>query len=190
MIPESARDKVPGMQALDDRICAATRWIATLGLLALFVNSMAVVADVLMRAVFSAPIDKLSDVSAVIFFTSAACCIPSATAARRHITIRALEGLPWPRIRDAVNGLAGTVTAVVLGLLAWQTIISASEMATNGRTLSQIPVRVAPFWYFVAACMVLSVLIQIFIVIRYASAALGGAAGNAEAGSGDDGQIL
>jgi len=175
------------MQAFDDRICAATRWIAALGLLALFLNSMAVVVDVLLRAVFSAPIDRLSDVSSVIYYTAAACCIPSATAARRHITIRALEGLPWPRVRDAVNALAATVTAVILGLLAWQAMVSAAEMANTGRTLSQIPVRVAPFWYFVAACMVLSTLIQAFIVIRHAAAALGGAA---EAGTDDDGTIL
>jgi TRAP-type C4-dicarboxylate transport system permease small subunit len=178
------------MQALDDRICAATRWIAALGLLALFLNSMAVVVDVLLRALLSAPIDKLSDVSSVIFFTAAACCIPSATAARRHITIRALEGLPWPRVREAINGLAGTVTAIILGLLAWQAMVSAAEMAANGRTLSQIPVRVAPFWYFVAACMVLSALIQVFIVIRHASAALGGGASKAGAATDGDGKIL
>lgn len=178
------------MQALDDRICAATRWIAALGLLALFLNSMAVVVDVLLRAIFSAPIDKLSDVSSVIFFTSAACCIPSATAARRHITIRALEGLPWPRVRNAVNALAATVTAVILGLLAWQTLVSAAGMSASGRTLSQIPVHIAPFWYFVGACMVLSTLIQAFIVIRYASAALWGDAGGAAAGADDDTTIL
>lgn len=178
------------MQALDDWIHAATRWIATLGLLALFLNSMAVVLDVLLRAMFAAPIDRLSDVSAVIFFTSAACCIPSATAGRRHITIRALENLPWPRVRDAVNAVAATVTAIVLGLLAWQTIVAASEMATNGRTLSQIPVRIAPFWYFVAACMVLSTLIQVFIVIRHAAAALGSGASDAAAGADGDATIL
>lgn len=158
-----------GWQALDARIRVATRWLATAGLLLLFLNALAVVVDITLRAFFSAPIDRLSSVSAVIFFVSAACCLPAATAARRHITIRALDRLPG-RAREAVDGLAALVTAVVLGMVTWQLWAYAGELGTNGRTMSQIDLPVAPFWYFVAACLGAAFLIQCFIAAQHGAA--------------------
>ena len=50
------------MRRLDGWLRRASRLLAVAGLLALFGNALAVVADVVLRAVFAAPIDRLSDV--------------------------------------------------------------------------------------------------------------------------------
>ena len=161
------------MALLEARIREATRWLATLGLLCLFVNALAVVADVALRAMFSAPIDRLSDVSSVVYFIAAACCLPAATAYRRHITIRALDSLLGPRARAAVDTFAAAVSAIILGMIAYQVFAYAGELLRTGRTLSQIAIRVAPLWYFVFACLAAAFLIQVWICLMHAAVALG-----------------
>ncbi len=161
----------------DARIREATRWLAALGLLALFANSLAVVVDIALRAAFSAPIDRLSDVSSVIYYVSAACCLPAATAARRHITIRALDRVLPARGRAAVDAFAAALTATVLGMVGWQVARYSVELAQTGRTLSQIPIRVAPFWYFVSACLAATFAIQCLVAIERLVAAITGVPG-------------
>ena len=180
MSAASTVPRVPlqGWAAADRRIREATRWLATAGLLALFLNSLVVVVDIVMRSAFGAPIDRLSDVSATIYYLSAACCIPAATAARRHITIRALDKALSIRAREAVEGFAAVVTATILGMVAWQVWQYAYSLGVHGRTMSQIALPVAPFWYFVATCLSAAFLIQIFILTMHA---VGFAAGVATA---------
>ena len=66
------------MRRIDGWLRTATRALAVVGLLALFVNSLAVVADVVLRVLFASPIDRLSDISGMIFVVSAASCVPAA----------------------------------------------------------------------------------------------------------------
>jgi TRAP-type C4-dicarboxylate transport system permease small subunit len=122
---------------------------------------------VLLRATFSAPIDRLSDVSSVVIFCAAASCLPAATASRMHITIGALDAILSPRALEALKGFAALVCAVVFGLIAWQVWLYAVEMDQTNRRLAQIDVPVAPFWAFVSACLLLNLLIQVFNVVRH-----------------------
>lgn len=151
-----------------DRAAAATahvaRVLATAGLVGLFANAVAVVADVVLRAAFSAPIDRLSDVSSVVFIVCAACCLPAATASRRHITIRALDRLRAPRLKAGVEAFAALATAIAFGLIAWQVGKYAGELAASGQTLSQIAIPVAPVWYFVTACLAFNGLIALQVL--------------------------
>jgi TRAP-type C4-dicarboxylate transport system permease small subunit len=175
------------LERVDARLRALSVALAFAGLLVLFLNSLAVVADVLLRAAFSAPIDRLSDVSSVIIFGAAACCLPAATAGRTHITIGALDGVLSKRGLEALKAVAALVTSAVFGLIAWQLWLYTLEMDRTGRRLSQIDIAVAPFWAFVTACLVLNAAIQLFNVWRHAARAIGGpmdgdAAAESEAG--------
>lgn len=175
----------PQLERLDARVRAASVALAFGGLLLLFLNALAVVADVLLRATLSAPIDRLSDVSSVIVFCAAASCLPAATASRTHITIGALDSLLTPRALEALKGLAAAVCAGVFGLIAWQVWLYTLEMDQTNRRLSQIDVPVAPFWGFVTACLVLNLLIQLFNVVRHAARAVDEPAqGDEQAGTG------
>jgi TRAP-type C4-dicarboxylate transport system permease small subunit len=164
------------MRRLDDWLRTATRMLAVAGLMALFANAIAVVVDVLLRVLFAAPIDRLIDVSGMIFVVSAACCVPAATASRRHITIRALEGRLAPRARAAVEALAALLATIVFGLVTWQLGVYVGEVGAAGQTLSQIDIPVAPFWLFVTACLLLATMAQAVAFLDYALQAAGRAA--------------
>lgn len=148
------------MRRIDAWLRAATRLLAAAGMLALFANAFAVVADVLLRSAFAAPIDRLSDVSGMIFVVAAACCVPAATANRCHITIRALEGRLGPRSRASIEAFAALLATVVFGLVTWQLGVYVGEVSASGQTLSQIDVPVAPLWSFVTACLGLTTAAQ------------------------------
>lgn len=148
------------LQRLDRSLVLASRWIAAAGVLLLFLNAIAVVADVALRALFRAPIDRLSDVSSVVYYVAAACCLPAATATRRHVTIRALEGLLPPRAVAAVELAAALLTLAVFVVLAAQAWQHVRELAATGRTLSQIAFPIAPFWAVVAALVSFNCLLQ------------------------------
>ncbi len=148
---------------LDGWLLSATRWIAAAGMLLLFLNAMAVVVDVLLRALFRAPIDRLSDVSSVVYYVAAACCLPAATAARRHVTIRALADVLGPRSLALVETFAAALTAAVCAAIAAQAWQYALEVAATRRTLSQIRLSIAPFWAFVTAMVVLNCLVQLCV---------------------------
>jgi TRAP-type C4-dicarboxylate transport system permease small subunit len=164
------------IEQIDRLLRRATVVLAFCGLLALFLNAIAVVADVLLRAAFSAPIDRLSDVSAVIIYCAAACCLPAATASRRHITIGALDGILSWRALEVLKAFAALVCTAVFGLIAWQVALYAQEMQHTGERLSQIDISVAPFWAFVALCLVLNAAVQGFNVVRHGWRAVSGAA--------------
>lgn len=151
---------------LDGWLVEASRWFAAAGMLLLFLNAMAVVLDVLLRALFRAPIDRLSDVSSVVYYVAAACCLPAATAARRHITINALQGVLRPRRLALLEAFAAALTAAVFALFAVQAWTYVGELAATNRTLSQIDVSIAPFWGFVAAMVVFNCAVQVCVAAR------------------------
>ena len=161
------------MQRLDGWLRTATRMLAVAGLFALFANAVAVVADVILRVLFASPIDRLSDISGVIFVVSAACCVPAATASRRHITIRALDGAMSTRARLAVEALAAFLATVVFALITWQLGIYVAEVSAAHQTLSQIDIEVTPFWLFVTGCLLLTTLSQGVVFVDYLMRLLG-----------------
>jgi TRAP-type C4-dicarboxylate transport system permease small subunit len=162
--------------------------LAAFGLCLLAINALATVADVLLRALLSAPIDRLSDVSSVIYFLSAACCVPAATAHRRHITIRAFEGRLPARPAALLEAFASAVLLAIWCVIALQLWLHAHGLQTVGQTLSQIAVPVAPFWYAVALSMSFNALLEALIGAGWLRAAVRGevpepAASASEAGA-------
>ena len=161
------------MRRLDGWLRRASRLLAVAGLLALFGNALAVVADVVLRAVFAAPIDRLSDVSSMVFVVSAACCVPAATANRCHITIRAFDGRLRPRARAAIEAAAALLAATVFGLVTWQLGVYVGEVRSSGQTLSQIDFPGAPFWIFVTGCLLRATIAQAVAFLDLAGQAAG-----------------
>ncbi len=161
------------MRRIDAWLRATTRLLAVVGLLALFANAFAVVVDAFLRSAFAAPIDRLSDVSGMIFVVAAACCVPAATANRCHITIRALEGRLGPRARAAIETFASLLATIVFALVTWQLGVYVGEVSASGQTLSQIDIPVAPLWMFVTACLGLTTAAQAVACLDQALLAFG-----------------
>lgn len=158
---------------VDGFVRRTTRVIGTVGLIALFGNASVVVLDIVLRWLFLAPIDRFSDVSSVIFYLAAACCIPAVTAEQRNITIRVLGGIENRRLVAAVDALAAAIVAAVLAIIVWQVWLYTGELAANGRTLPQIPVSIAPFWAVVTGLLALAFLVQLFVLAKHLRSVLG-----------------
>ena len=162
------------MDTIDAALRRAANLLAVGGLCLLFLNALATVLDVLGRSLFATPIDRLSDVSGLVYILAAACCVPVATAQLRHITIKPFEERLSPRAYAAVEGFAALLKLTVWVVLAWQLWVHASEMDTTGQTLSQLrKVRVAPFWTFVALTMSFNALLEAFNLMRFLRVAFG-----------------
>lgn len=143
---------------VDRAFRAASNALALAGLSLLLLNSIATVCDILLRALFRSPIDRLSDVSTVLYVLAAAACLPAATVQRRHITIRAFEARLRGRGHAALECFATALLLLTWGVIAWQAWSYAQEMRATGQTLSQIGVSVAPIWYAVAVAMTFNAL--------------------------------
>lgn len=162
------------MTALDNALRRAAHWLAASGLCLLFFNAIATVLDVLGRSLFDKPIDRLSDVSGMVYILAAACCVPAATAQLRHITIKPFEERLAPRAYAALEGLASLLKLAVWVVLAWQLWVHAGEMRATHQTLSQLrSVPVAPFWSFVALAMSFNALLEALNLLRFVRVALG-----------------
>lgn len=148
--------------------------LAAFGLCLLALNALATVADVLLRALLSAPIDRLSDVSSVIYVLAAASCVPAATAHRRHITIRAFEGRLAARPAAMLEAFASALLLAIWCVIAQQLWLHAFGLQDVGQTLSQIAVPVAPFWYAVAMGMSFNALLETLILAGWLRAAVRG----------------
>jgi TRAP-type C4-dicarboxylate transport system permease small subunit len=161
------------MRRIDAWLRASTRLLAVAGMIALFGNAFAVALDAFLRSAFAAPIDRLSDVSGMIFVIAAACCVPAATANRAHITIRALEGRLGPRARAAIETFAALLSTLVFALVTWQLVVYVGEVSASGQTLSQIEIPIAPLWIFVTACIGLATACQAVACLDQALVAVG-----------------
>lgn len=135
--------------------------LAITGLGLLLLNSLATVLDIVLRAVFSAPIERLSDISSVLYILSAAACLPAATVQRRHITIRAFESRLGPRGRAALEAWACAMLLLAWAVIAHQSWANAQEMRATGQTIPQFDIRVAPIWFVVAALMTFNLLAEV-----------------------------
>lgn len=158
---------------LDSLIRLSSRSVAAAGLLLLFLNALAVVVDVALRAMLSAPIALLPDISSVVFYLAAAAALPAATAMRRHVTIRALEGVLPPRGEALLDALAALVTTAVFAVIAWQIALYTLELTATHRTLFQLSIPVAPFWWAVTALLAFNALIEALAALRHLCVALG-----------------
>lgn len=155
------------IQAIDRVVGSFASSLATVGLVGLFVNALAVVVDVAARASLDWPIDRLSDVSSVIFILCAACCLPAATARRRHVTIRAFDDRLPGIARSVLEALAALLATLVFSVICWQVAVYAEELRRTGQTLSQIEVPVWPLWYGVTFTLGLAALAQALVFLDH-----------------------
>lgn len=161
------------MRHLDPALRRFANTLAAAGLCLLFLNAIATVLDVLGRFLFSAPIDRLSDVSMLVYILAAACCVPAATSQRRHITIRPFEGKCPPRVYAAIEAFASALLLLVWLVLAHQLWRHTSELHAVRQTLSQLPIEVAPFWLAVALAMSFNALLEALNLWRLLGTVLG-----------------
>ena len=97
----------------------ATRWIAFVGLVGLVIVSMVIVLDIVMRGVFSHPLEGLEEITKFVFAIVIASCFPAGLVQGQNVAIRFLGSGLGPKAANWLEVLASACTLLFcLPLLA------------------------------------------------------------------------
>jgi len=137
---------------------AIARGVAAAGVVALLALSLAVVADVLMRWLFRAPILAVADLAPLVTATAVAACFPAAVAQRQHIAVTALGDRLGGRIAWLFGLGAALAVLAFFGLAAWQLVLHARAVAAANETTLVLRLPTAPAWWLVVGLVAFAAL--------------------------------
>jgi TRAP-type transport system small permease protein len=152
-----------------------SKWLALLGLIGLVVLALLTIADVMMRWLFSNPIDGISDLYRLLVAVVVASFFPSAFAERGHIAIAFLSAALPPRGQKFLTVFAAFVTFAFTIVMGWQFIRYCFEVHEAGETTWLLGISVTPWWTGVTALLLLCIPVQ--FVVMLADATFGSQAG-------------
>ncbi|WP_121066244.1 TRAP transporter small permease [Chachezhania antarctica] len=142
---------------------------AGVGLVGLMILSVATMADVIMRAVFSDPIYGLSDLIEIVTPPIVASCLPVALAARQNITIRFLGRALPSRMGQGVELFGQLAVLCVVTGIAWQVSAYAWNMYDHGQVTWLLHLPAWPSWFLTSLLIVACVPIQLLVVAETVS---------------------
>ncbi len=142
---------MPLIDRLDLLIMRLARWQALLGVLALLVLAMLIIANVLLRWLFGMPLLWVTDVQGLVVAVGVGACFATSLAERHHIRLQLLGNLLGPRWQSGLEAFAALCTLVIFVLLCWQLYIFTERNAAAGLTTVMMNWPRAPFWWTVTA---------------------------------------
>lgn len=160
-IPPSAGER--GIARLFFR---AAQVISALGVAALVALAFLVVADVLMRWLFAAPIDGVGELMKLTAAVVVASFFPAALADRQHIAVELVGDALGRRAKGALEALGALVTLVFFAVVAWRIVLHAAELRRSGETTWILGWPVAPWWAVVTLFIVICIPVQIVVLAR------------------------
>ncbi|MDB5570767.1 MAG: TRAP-type C4-dicarboxylate transport system, large permease component, partial [Hyphomicrobiales bacterium] len=167
-----ARD---GLDALEAKTIAATRWIAFAGVLVMLLLAFGVTLDVLARWLFNKPIHGLNEAVSMGIAVAVAATFPAGAAQRVNLTIDLLDGRIAARTLNWLKIAAAVLLLLFYVLLSWRVGHYAQTLQARGATTIFLLMPTAPFVWAVAAFMGLSALVQALAVVSATRFALAGA---------------
>lgn len=144
----------------------SSRSVATLGLAALVLLSVVMMADIAGREFFATPISGFSDIADLIVIIAAAACFPASLANNQHVAVR-FAGLAHWRVREGLDLLGHTIMLAVLIVITYQLIGYTADIYTTGQTTWLLYIPVWPVWVLVTAFFILCVPVQLTQVLYY-----------------------
>lgn len=149
---------------LEDLSKRWTRLLALVGLLGLLAQSIVTVVDILLRALFSAPLHGLSDLYELVVIFMVAASFPASLAGRHQITIRFLgKAVPW-RAREALELFGHVLTLLVFVAMGWQLVVHTVSLFETGQTTWLLGIPMGPSWAVATALIVLCTPVQAGVV--------------------------
>jgi TRAP-type C4-dicarboxylate transport system permease small subunit len=142
----------------------ASRWLAILGLAALLVLSVLMIADISGRELFGRPISGFSDATDLIIIVAAAACFPASLANRQHIAVRFAGMLHW-RLREGLDLLGHLFMLLVFVVIAWQLGLYTLDVFSSGQTTWLLRVPVWPVWGTATVLLAVCVPVQLAQVV-------------------------
>lgn len=153
------------MDTLERHSKSAARILALLGFLGLFVLALMTTLDVVLRWLFSSPIQGVNDVSAVVMAVVIASCIPANLAMKQNIRVDILGAVAGNKVHLILDLFASLVTLAFIILIAWQFIPYVISLREAGERTWVLGWPVWPWWACASVLLCLSVLAQMVVTL-------------------------
>ncbi len=142
-----------------------SNWLAMLGLIGLVVLALITIASVMMRWLFSHPLEWVEDIYRLLIAVVIASFFPSAYAQRGHIAIHFLSLILSEGGRKALAVFAAFITFLFTCVLGWQLIKYTQEVWETGETTWLLGINVTPWWVVATGLLLISIPVQLIVVL-------------------------
>jgi len=153
------------MEKMEALSKALSRAIALIGFFGLFVLAVMTSLDVVLRWLFSQPIQGVNDVSAVVMAVVISACIPASLAFKQNISVTILGTICGERVNLLLEVFAGVLTLLFVALIAWQFFPYAAALRETGERTWVLAWPVWPWWMFAAFMLTLGVVTQSIVTL-------------------------
>jgi len=168
---------VDGTFAASRRLDGPTRWVALIGVAALFTAAFLTLFDVLLRWLFSLPIPGVDDATRLLLGLVVVSAFPAGLLQGNNVTIRFLGHGLGRRATNWLEVFGATLTFVFFALLAWQLVVFAGEEFRSGNSTMTVKLLTWPWWTITAALAIACVPVQAVVLAGHLRRALGNAGG-------------
>ena len=148
--------------------------MALVGLVGLVAVALVIIIDVLLRWLFSMPVDGVSEIARLVAAVAIASFFPMALVDRHNISIQFLGAALGPRARLWLDTLADVVTSLFFLVLGWQFILYTLEMSESGETTWILGWSKTPWWTVTTVFMLICIPIQLMVLVHQYRAAVRG----------------
>jgi TRAP-type C4-dicarboxylate transport system permease small subunit len=157
------------LKHLEQRSTALSRSIAVVGLIGLITVTLVIIADVLLRWLFSAPIDGLNEVLHLIYAIIMTSFFPTALIDKSHITIRFVGNWLGPKVSNALDAFGEFMTFLFFVVVGWQFIVLTGEFFTTNEVTWVLAWPVAPWWGVATFLLLLCIPVQAVLLFSVLS---------------------
>jgi TRAP-type C4-dicarboxylate transport system permease small subunit len=141
-------------------------WLALIGFVGLVVLASMTTLDALLRSFFSAPIQGVNDVSAVVMAVVIASCIPANLAQRKNISVEVLGAVLGVRPNRWLRLFSSLVVLIFIAAMAWQFVPFTQGLHDSNRRTWVLAWTVWPWWGAATAFLVYAAIIQASNVVH------------------------
>ena len=156
---------LPRLKYFEQRSTAISRSIAVVGLIGLIAVTLLTIVDVLLRWLFSAPIDGLNEVLNLLYAVVLASFFPTALIEKTHLSITFLGDWLGPKISHVLNTFGSLMTFLFFVVVGWQFIILSAEFFETKETTWVLAWPVAPWWAVTTVLLLLCIPVQLIMFL-------------------------
>ncbi|WP_195818695.1 TRAP transporter small permease [Roseobacter sp. MH60115] len=144
-----------------DRAAENLRRVTTLICGAILLLMMGItVVDVIGRYAMNAPLRGATEVTELLLVCLIFVCLPAVCLDKDHVVVDLFTGMVPIRWQPLRAALAGSISAVVLGVIAWRLLVYGQQFASYGGKTSTLDVPIAPVAYLCAATTLVGALVM------------------------------
>ena len=140
-------------------------WMAIGAATVLVLLMLVVLVDVLGRNLFNSPLASGTELTEMLMAVLAFLSFPLLAYRQRDITVDLVDMLAGDRLKKLQIALAGTVGAIVFGLLSWQLVVFAGRAAQSGEATPQLHVPLAYAWWFMSVMSAVTALAALVVAV-------------------------